>query len=122
MTKIAIIEDDAVISQMYKMKFELEGFDTYVALDGKDGIKMVEKNHPHLLLLDLQMPDLNGDGVLSQIRQTKWGKNLPVLILTNTSKEDSPEALKSLNVTDYIVKAELTPRQVVNKVKDILNN
>ncbi|MDB5184188.1 MAG: hypothetical protein JWO07_869, partial [Candidatus Saccharibacteria bacterium] len=57
MTKIAIIEDDPVINQMYRMKFEADGFDVQVADNGKSGIAMVESFMPNLILLDLQMPE-----------------------------------------------------------------
>lgn len=120
MTKIAIIEDDTVISQMYRMKFELEGFQTEVAQNGEDGVEMVQKFAPDLILLDLQMPEMTGDEALAKIRSQKWGKNIPVLILTNTGKEEAPSILDTLNVSSYIVKAEMTPKQVVQKANEIL--
>lgn len=120
MTKIAIIEDDTVISQMYRMKFELEGFQTEVAQNGEDGVEMVQKFAPDLILLDLQMPEMTGDEALVKIRSQKWGKNIPVLILTNTGKEEAPSILDTLNVSSYIVKAEMTPKQVVQKANEIL--
>ena len=121
MTKIAIIEDNTVINQMYRMKFEVEGFDVQVAANGADGIKLVEKFSPDIILLDLQMPQMNGDEALKKIRESKKGKNIPVIILTNTGKEEARENLKDLNIEGYIVKAEMTPKQVVNRVKESLN-
>ena len=121
MTKIAIIEDDPVISQMYRMKFEADGFETQLALDGKQGVALVESFSPDLVLLDLQMPIMNGDEALAIIRKSTWGKTVPVIILTNVGIEESPKALKNLGVHSYIVKANLTPRQVVQQVKEALN-
>ena len=60
MTKIAIIEDDAVINQMYRMKFEAAGFDVATAADGEAGVAMVEKFKPAIILCDLQMPHMDG--------------------------------------------------------------
>ncbi|MEI6228861.1 MAG: response regulator [Candidatus Saccharibacteria bacterium] len=121
MTKIAIIEDDPVISQMYRMKFEADGFETQLAMDGQQGVALVESFNPDLVLLDLQMPVMNGDEALAIIRKSTWGKTVPVIILTNVGIEESPKSLKNLGVNSYIVKANLTPRQVVQQVKEALN-
>lgn len=120
MTKIAIIEDDAVINQMYRIKFEAAGFDVQVANNGKSGVDMVESFAPDIILLDIQMPEMNGDEALKKIRAQTWGARIPVIILTNLSSEEAPKSLKELGVRDYIVKAELTPSQVVSRVKDTL--
>jgi DNA-binding response OmpR family regulator len=120
MTKIAIIEDDPVISQMYRMKFEADGFDVQLANNGKRGVAMVENFQPDIMLLDLQMPEMSGDEALEELRKHDWGKAIPVIILTNLGEEESPKSLRSLGIHSYIVKAELTPRQVVQQVKDAL--
>lgn len=120
MTKIAIIEDDTVINQMYRMKFEADGFEVQVADNGKSGVSMVESFAPDLILLDIQMPEMTGDEALAKIRSQPWGARIPVIILTNTGVEESPKSLKDLGVHSYLVKAELTPSQVVANVKQAL--
>ena len=117
---IAIIEDDLVISQMYRMKFEAEGFDVQTAVNGKLGVALVEKMHPDVILLDLRMPEMSGAEALAEIRKHDWGRDIPVLVLTNVGEEEAPSALHSLHVHSYIVKAELTPKQVVMRVKEAL--
>lgn len=119
-TKIAIIEDDPVISQMYRMKFEAEGFQVQMAANGQLGVELVEKMRPTIILLDLRMPEMDGAQALAAIRKHEWGKDIPVLILTNVGEEEAPAELKNLNVLSYIVKADLTPRQVVERVKEVL--
>jgi len=121
MTKIAIIEDDAVISQMYRMKFESDGFDVQLATNGTRGVALVEHFSPDIILMDLQMPEMDGATALSEIRKNTWGKDVPVIILTNMGEEEAPKSLKTLGIHSYIVKAELTPRQVVQRVKDALH-
>lgn len=120
MTKIAIIEDDPVINQMYRMKFEADGFDVEIASDGQSGFELVREFKPDVVLLDVQMPRMNGAEALTEIRKNSWGKDIPVLILTNLGKEEAPKELTKLNVASYIVKAELTPKQVVERVKQVL--
>lgn len=120
MTKIAIIEDDPTISQMYRMKLEADGFEVGMADNGLHGVEMVKHFQPDLMLLDLQMPQMNGAEALAEIRSHDWGKDIPVLILTNLGKEEAPDVLKTLNVSSYIVKADLTPKQVVSRIKQTL--
>lgn len=120
MTKIAIIEDDPVISQMYRMKFEADGFDVQLANDGERGVALVEAYAPDMILMDLQMPKMNGAEALAVIRKSEWGKNIPVIILTNLGEEEAPKEIRGLGIHSYIVKADLTPRQVVQRVKEAL--
>jgi DNA-binding response OmpR family regulator len=120
MTKIAIIEDDPTINQMYRMKFEAAGFDVQLASDGQRGVSLVEAFRPDLILLDMQMPVMTGHQALAQIRAAEWGKDIPVIILTNMGEEESPKELRNLGIESYIVKADLTPSQVVERVKETL--
>lgn len=117
MTKITIIEDDPTISQMYRMKFEADGFEVRLAGNGQVGVKVVEQFQPDVILLDLQMPEMNGVEALRTIRKHDWGKTIPVIILTNLGEEEAPNELRDLGVHSYIVKANYTPRQVVEQVK-----
>lgn len=121
MTKIAIIEDDQTIRQMYRMKFEADGFDVHLAENGRSGVTLVEEFAPDIILLDLQMPEMNGADALEEIRKHDWGKSIPVIILTNLGQEESPKNLSHLNVSSYIVKADMTPSQVVARVKETLD-
>ena len=121
MTKIAIIEDDVAINQMYRMKFEADGFDVKLADNGRRGVALVESYKPDIILLDLTMPEMGGDEALMEIRSHDWGKTIPVIILTNLGEEEAPKTLRTLGIHSYIVKADLTPRQVVERVKEALN-
>lgn len=120
--KIAIVEDDLAISQMYRLKFEGEGYDVATAENGQVGLQVIESFKPDVVLLDMMMPQMNGDEVLKNMRQQEWGKDIPVLILTNMGKEEASKPLENLNVHSYIVKAEMTPKQVAERVKVVLGN
>ena len=120
MIKIAIIEDDPTISQMYRIKFESDGFEVRLAADGKVGVELVEKFTPDIILLDLQMPEMDGTEALKHIRSKDWGKTIPVIVLTNLGEEEAPRELKKLGIHSYIVKANLTPRQVAEQVKSAI--
>jgi DNA-binding response OmpR family regulator len=118
--KIAIIEDDQAISQMYRFKFEAEGYDVQTAENGKLGLELAEKMKPDIILLDLMMPEMTGDEVLAKMRASDWGKNIKVIILTNMGEQEIPESIKSLSVSGVILKANMTPRQVADLVKKSL--
>jgi len=120
MTKIAIIEDDQAISQMYRMKFETEGFQVETAGNGRLGLELTEKMRPDIILLDLMMPEMSGDEMLTKLRATDWGKDIKVIILTNVGEQEAPDSVRQQNVRRFIVKAEMTPRQVAEMVKQEL--
>ncbi len=120
MTKIAIIEDDPTISQMYRMKFESDGFDVRMAGNGKIGVDLVKSFKPDIILLDIQMPEMDGAAALKLIREHKDSKDTPVIILTNLGEEEAPSEMRSLGISSYIVKANNTPRQVVAHVKNTI--
>ena len=115
--KVAIVEDDQAISTMYRIKFEAEGFIVETAANGKLGLALAESMKPDIILLDLMMPEMNGDEMLKKLRKTGWGKDIKVVILTNSGEEQAPPDLKELGIRRYIVKAEMTPRQVAEMVK-----
>jgi DNA-binding response OmpR family regulator len=117
MIKIAIVEDDQAISQMYRFKFEAEGYSIETAENGKLGLELVQKMQPDIILLDLMMPEMSGDEMLRQLRATDWGKDIKVIILTNMGEQELPPELKSLGVSGVILKSDMTPRQVADFVK-----
>lgn len=117
MPKIAIIEDDQAISQMYRFKFEAEGFEVQTAENGKLGLALAENMKPDIILLDLMMPEMTGDEVLSKLRAADWGKKIKVIILTNMGEQEIPPAVKEMGVSGIILKADMTPRQVADTVK-----
>ncbi|HSX44467.1 MAG TPA: response regulator [Patescibacteria group bacterium] len=121
MPRVAIVEDDQAISQMYRIKFEAEGFEVETAENGKLGLELAEKMKPDIILLDLMMPEMTGDAMLKEMRKTDWGKDIKVIILTNMGEQEAPAELKELGAKRFIVKAEMTPRQVAEMVKTELD-
>jgi len=117
MYKIAIIEDDLAISQMYRFKFEAEGYEVETAENGKLGLELAKSMKPDIILLDLMMPEMTGDEMLAAMRKTTWGKNIKVVILTNKGEQELPPEIRTLGVSAVILKADMTPRQVAELVQ-----
>lgn len=115
--KIAVIEDEASICEMYRMKLSHAGYEVKTAQNGQEGLQLLEAFKPELILLDLKMPVMSGDEMLAKLRATAWGKDIKVIILTNMGEQEIPENVKKLGVTAVILKADMTPRQVADLVK-----
>jgi two-component system alkaline phosphatase synthesis response regulator PhoP len=120
MTKIAIVEDDQAIAQMYRFKFETEGYTVETADNGKLGLELAKTMKPDIILLDLMMPEMNGDEMLEKLRATAWGKHIKVVILTNKGEQEIPPQVRQLGVDAVILKADMTPRQVAELVQNKL--
>jgi adenylate cyclase len=120
MAKIAIIEDDQAIAQMYRFKFEADGDQVETAENGKFGLQLAEQFKPDIILLDLMMPEMTGEEMLAAMRKTPWGANIKVIILTNRGEQEIPPEVKDLNVEAVILKADMTPRQVAELVRQHL--
>lgn len=118
--KIAVIEDDLPICQMYELKLKLSGYDVQTAHDGKEGFELCKKFKPDMILLDIRMPVMNGDEMLEKVRSKSWGADMRVIVLTNISRDEAPMKLRLLNVDRYIVKAHHTPSQVINIIHEVL--
>ncbi len=118
--KIAIIEDDIAIVQMYRTKFEAEGYEVETAGDGFTGLELIESFEPDIILLDLMMPNMNGLEMLQKLRNQPGGQEAKVVVLTNMGDTESATKVFKMAADDYIVKAEMTPKQVAERVKSLL--
>ena len=117
---IVLIEDEEMLANMYETKFKTEGYDIRKALDGESGLKLVEEDKPDLILLDIIMPKLDGFSVLKKLKASDKSKDIPVILLTNLGQDEDIKKGQSLGAVGYLVKANLTPAEVVAKVKDFL--
>ena len=120
MTKVLIVEDDQAIAEMYQLKCELSGILVKLAQNGLEALSVLEGFTPDIVLLDLQMPQMNGAEFLSQFRQRPQYSAVPVLILTNTGVEEAPTSIWECGISGFIVKANCTPSEVINKIKDTI--
>ncbi len=118
--KILVVEDDSMISSMYKTKFEADGFTVLTASDGAEGLESAKKEKPDIIMLDVILPRLDGFSVLEEIKKDKTTKNIPVIMLTNLGTEEDKAKGEKLGALDYLVKASLTPGQVSAKIKQAL--
>lgn len=122
MTKIVIVEDDVAIRRLYALKLKFLKFQIFEAGDGFEGLEVIKREQPDLVLLDLRMPKMSGDQMLRELRAQPWGEAVPVIVLTNISKNEAPRTLWHLGVSDYIIKAHSTPQQIAQSVQAVLGS
>jgi DNA-binding response OmpR family regulator len=118
--KILIIEDDAFIRDIYQVKFIQEGFEVVLAENGVVALETLKDFAPDLILLDVIMPFMDGIEVLNEIKNNDKLKEIPIIMLTNISEKEKVEEGKIGGASDYLIKANFTPSEVVQKVKTLL--
>lgn len=119
--RILIVEDDPLISRMYERVFKFEGFDVDLARNGEEGLELLKKSKPKMILLDIMMPKMSGIDMLKIVKADPNLKNIPVVVLTNLSSvADAEEALKH-GAVKFIVKSKNKPKEIVKQIKEILS-
>lgn len=118
---ILVVEDNDFIRRMYVLKFSKAGLDVVEAIDGAEAIKSIEESIPDLVLLDLMMPNVGGIEVLQTLHKKKITPKLPVIVLTNIMNAETIEQARKLGAIDYIIKTDMTPSQVLEKLKSYIS-
>ena len=117
---IVIVEDNTALADIYKTRLELIGYRVFVAYDGVAALTLIEEGRPDLVLLDLMVPQIAGDQILTRMRNSDWGRNIPVYIISNLNEGDAPAGLRDLGIAGYAVKANLSDDAIDKLVDNIL--
>ena len=118
--KIIIVEDNMDLAEIYRTRLELLGFQCYIAYNGITALYFIQKEIPDLVLLDLMIPDISGGQVLETMRNSSWGKNIKVLVVSNLNETEAPSNLRQLGIVGYQVKANMSMDQIDKLVIDAL--
>lgn len=119
--KVCIVEDDDNIREIYATALSASGFDVVEALNGEDGILAIKENNPDIILLDLQMPVMNGFQVLESLQNDEKLSSIPIVVLTNADDEESIKKVGKFETRFYVVKSLTTPQKIVGIVREILH-
>jgi CheY-like chemotaxis protein len=117
MAKILFIEDDPLIVKIYSTRLKADGHEVYSAENGEEGLKVAFEKKPDVIVLDVMMPKMDGYAVLEKLRADEFFKAKPVLMYSNLNNEDEIIRAKQMGVTEFIVKANLSPTQMVVKIE-----
>jgi len=118
--KILIVEDDFFIRELYQRQLLKEGYLVEVAVDGAEGLVKANDFRPHLILLDIMLPKLNGLDLLRTIKTKPETKDIPVILLTNLGQESVIKEGFTLGAEGYLIKSAYTPSQIIEEVKNFL--
>jgi DNA-binding response OmpR family regulator len=120
-TTVFLIDDDDFLLEMYALKFKSAGFNVEIAKNAEDALEALRKGlKPDIVLLDIVMPKIDGFEFLNILKKEKLVPEAKLVILSNLGQKEDIEKGKTLGITDYIVKANLTPSEVVEKIKALL--
>jgi len=121
MKKVLMVEDDEVVSTIYRTKLGAEGFEVVMAKDGEEGIKQAHKFKPDVMVLDLGLPKLDGIEVIKQLRAGADTEKLPIIVLTNAYLANRVKDAWAAGATRCVTKSECTPRvlaEIIRKVDE----
>ena len=120
--KILIVDDEKDMREILGDRFSAEGFPVLLAGDGKEGLTLAFENHPSAILLDITMPNMDGLQMLEKLRNDNWGKDVPVVLLTNISDTNKIEEVRKIGIQAYMLKAEWKMGQVIDQIKEIIQD
>lgn len=112
---VCIVDDNDDIREIYRMKFASEGLETVVAADGAEGLKVIREKRPAVVLLDIQMPVMDGIAVLRELKADVELSEIPVIILSNVDSDDMFQTVTDLGAAEYyLIKSLVDPQRVID--------
>ena len=117
--KLLVIEDEVALLYALQSKLSVEGFEVITAENGEKALQLLDDTVPHLIILDIMLPGIDGWEVLSKIRENEALVEVPVIVLSNVSDNESKGRGAKLGVKDYLVKVEFQLDEIINKIKEL---
>ena len=116
--KILILEDEVVLLDLLTRKLLQQGYEVKTAENGEDGMLMMEKEIPDLVLTDIIMPKKDGFAVIAEMKQSELLRNVPIIIISNSGQPVDLDKARALGVFVWLIKTEFDPQEVIEKVKN----
>lgn len=119
--KLVIVEDDQYILKALQIKLAQMGIEIFTASDGAEGLTLIQKEKPNLVLLDLILPKMHGFEVLRALKKNNDTKDIPVIILSNLGQDTEKEEGLQLGALDYFIKADTSLEEIYKKINVFLS-
>jgi CheY-like chemotaxis protein len=120
MVNILVVEDNESLNAVYKLMLEKNGYKVITAFNGLEALKIIKKNTPDLILLDMLMPEMGGLGFLKKYSQPK-NKIVKIIILSNLDEDQNIKEARKYGVVHYILKASVSPSELIVQVNKALS-
>ena len=117
--KIVVIEDEVDILEVINYNLSKEGFDVYSALDGEEGLALIKKEVPNLVLLDLMLPGLDGIEICRKLKTDYSTRSIPIIMVTAKGEESDIVLGLGMGADDYMVKP-FRPRELMARIRSVL--
>ncbi len=116
--KVLLVEDDESVRQLVRVTLQMNDFEVVEAKDGLEGLLLLDMHKPDAVVLDLMMPDVGGERMLAQLRQTPETKGTPVVIITG-KPEVAPEVMGMVGGDNFFAKP-FDPEAVISRLRSLL--
>ena len=120
MTRILLVEDDRFLRRACEVSLREQGFDVTSATDGEEGLRLAREGGFDIILLDLLMPKIPGIEVLAALKADEGTRAVPVVILSNSSREEDKQRARDLGGASYYVKANLSLKKLAMDLTHLL--
>lgn len=118
--RILLVEDDRFLRRACEASLRQRGYTVTTAGDGEEGLRLARSERPDLVLLDMLMPKLSGLEALRALRNEDGTRAIPVVILSNSSREEDVQEVSALGISGYFVKSNLSLQELGEKVDRLL--
>ena len=116
---VLVVDDDPVILRLLQVNFELEGISVATAVDGEEGLKMIQSDPPDLVISDIMMPKVNGLELLAALRSSPDTSAMPVILLSAKAQVANVQRGLELGADDYVTKP-FDPLELIERVYKVL--
>lgn len=120
MSKILLVEDDSFLREILQHQLEIKGHTVLIALNGKEGLRMIIQDKPDLVVADIIMPELSGFEMIEQMRGLGEVKDTPVIVVSALNQPEDRAKASALGVAAYISKGDTTPADSVKIIETVL--
>ncbi len=117
MKKILVVEDEKMLADMYRERFQQEGYEIHAAIDAEGGIEILQEVRPDLVVLDILLPQGSGIDFLKNMKEIKEVASIPVIAFSNYDDTDTKNEARELGAKEYLIKTNHTPREILDKIK-----